>query len=147
MISVYHMCLALFLPVQLCLLMCFRSYLSHLICGVCLSLSSLITLPQTVRLFLGFIVFSGSPTAPHCAFLFFDAKAWPQSQTARAPWYYTLGIPFWTSCKDSHKRLKFDGKTTVLCASTHVITHLHVTERYTDMLHMKKMADLVTVSL
>jgi len=26
-------------------------------------------------------MFSGSPTVVHRAFLFFDAKAWPQSQT------------------------------------------------------------------
>ena len=33
------------------------------------------------KAFRRFIAFSGSPTAVHCAFLFFDAKAWPQSQT------------------------------------------------------------------
>ena len=33
------------------------------------------------KAFLRFIAFSGSPTAVHRAFLFFDAKAWPQSQT------------------------------------------------------------------
>ena len=33
------------------------------------------------KAFLHFIAFSGSPTAVHRAFLFFDAKAWPQSQT------------------------------------------------------------------
>ena len=43
-----------------------------------LSLSFSLSPPQTVR---HFIAFSGSPTAVHCAFLFFDAKAWPQSQT------------------------------------------------------------------
>ena len=33
------------------------------------------------KAFLGFTAFSGSPTAVHRAFLFFNAKAWPQSQT------------------------------------------------------------------
>ena len=33
------------------------------------------------KAFLHFIAFSGSPTAVHRAFLFFDAKAWLQSQT------------------------------------------------------------------
>ena len=46
--------------------------------------------------------------------------------------------------KDSHKCLK----TTIPCAPSHVITHyryIRVTERYTETLHVKKMADLVTV--
>ena len=48
------------------------------------------------KAFLRFIVFSGSPTAVHRAFLFFDAKAWPQSQTdsSCALRYYSVGIPF-----------------------------------------------------
>ena len=33
------------------------------------------------KAFLRFIAFSGSPAAVHRAFLFLDAKAWPQSQT------------------------------------------------------------------
>ena len=33
------------------------------------------------KAFLHFIAFSGFPTAAHQIFLFFDAKAWPQSQT------------------------------------------------------------------
>ena len=33
------------------------------------------------KAFQHFIASSGSPTAVHSAFLFFDAKAWPQSQT------------------------------------------------------------------
>ena len=45
-------------------------------------------------------------------------------------------------------RSKFDRKTTILCAPSYVITHYHyirVTERYTETLHVKKMADLVAV--
>ena len=42
-----HMCLVLFLPVQ-SLLTCLRT--SYSLCGLCLSVSSLITLPQTVTL-------------------------------------------------------------------------------------------------
>ena len=33
------------------------------------------------KAFLGFVTFSGSSTEVHRAFLFFDAMAWPQSQT------------------------------------------------------------------
>ena len=55
---------------------------AHMLCEICLFLLSLITLPQTVRLFyVSLHVFSGSPTAVHHAFLFFNVKAWPQSQT------------------------------------------------------------------
>ena len=46
--------------------------------------------------------------------------------------------------KDSHQRLSSTEKP------SHVVTHYHyvrVTERYTETLHMKKMADLVVVSL
>ena len=61
------------------------------------------------KVFLRFITFSDSPTVVHHAFLFFDAKAWPQSQTDLFTYitlwayfsqthrpnllYYTVGIP------------------------------------------------------
>ena len=47
---------------------------------------------------------------------------------------------------DSHKR---STENTIPRAPSHVITHyryVHVTERYTETLHVKKMADLVSVS-
>ena len=50
--------------------------------------------------------------------------------------------------QDSHKRLSSTEKTTIPRAPSHVITHYHyvcVTERYTETLYMKKMADLVAV--
>ena len=71
--------------------------LSYSLCGLCLSLLSLITLPQTVRLF---IAFSDSPTAVHFAFLFFDAKAWPQSQTDLHVHY---GITLWAYLSQTHR--------------------------------------------
>ena len=49
--------------------------------------------------------------------------------------------------KDSHKRLT---ENTIPRAPSHVITHyryVRVMERYTETLHVKKMADLVAVSL
>ena len=49
-------------------------------CGLCLSLSFTNSSSDS-KAFLSFIAFSGSPTAVHRTFLFFDAKAWPQSQT------------------------------------------------------------------
>ena len=45
---------------------------------------------------------------------------------------------------------KKNGKITIPHTPSHVITHyryIHVTERYMETLHVKKMADLVTVSL
>ena len=52
--------------------------LSNSLCWLCLSLWSLITLPQTVRLFY---LFNCILRLVHRAFLFFDVKVWPQSQT------------------------------------------------------------------
>ena len=46
-----------------------------------LSLSFLTNSSSDSKAFQHFIAFSGSPTAVHRAFLLFDAKAWPQSQT------------------------------------------------------------------
>ena len=56
-----------------------------------------------------------------------------------------VGIPFWTAHKRQSQTLKFDGKTTILCSPSHLITHyhyVHIMERYTEPLHVKKMADL-----
>ena len=81
--------------------------LSYSLCGLCLSLL-LLNSSSHSKAFLHFIVFSGSSTAVHCAFLCFDAKAWPQSQTLFMcimvlhcghtvlrciDQYYTVGIP------------------------------------------------------
>ena len=46
-----------------------------------LSLSFLTNSSSDSKVFQHFIVFSGSPSAVHHAFLFFNVKAWPQSQT------------------------------------------------------------------
>jgi len=74
----YHMCSVLFLPVQVCsrvseaLLLALRTW----------SLSFLTDNSSSDnKAFPSFIVFSDSPTAVHRAFLSFNAKAWPQSQT------------------------------------------------------------------
>ena len=74
-----RMCLVLFLPAQ-SLLMCFRSSLTRFADRLTLCFPT--NNPSSdSKAFLRFIAFSGSPTAVHRAFLFFDAKAWPQSQT------------------------------------------------------------------
>ena len=72
-------CSVLFLPVQ----MCSRVSEALLLHGLCLSLSSLVTLTQTVRLNFYVSLRSQAPhaTAVQHAFLFFNAKAWPQSLT------------------------------------------------------------------
>ena len=53
--------------------------LSYSLCGLCLSLSSLIPPPQTISMFHCVLRLPNSSI--HRAFLFFDAKAWQQSQT------------------------------------------------------------------
>ena len=117
------------------------------LCKVCLHVSEAFLLAlQTLSLsfltnnsfsnsktFLGFTVFSGR------AFLFFDAKAWPQSQTH----LFTCSTVL--HCGQSQTS-KFDGKTTILHAPSHMITHYHyvrVTERYTETLRVKRMADFI----
>ena len=133
-----HMCsLFLFLPVQ-SLLVYFRSSLTRFStfhCVLRLSNSSLSLACETI------------PTAVHCAFLFFDAKAWPQSQTDLFK-CTMVGIPFCSSCKRQPQTSKFDGKDHNTTSPSHMITHyryVRVTERYMKTLHVKKMADLVVV--
>ena len=92
------MCLFVFLPVY-GLFNCFRrSHACQIVFGSVLAcaksahaflklsyslrrLSFLNNSSSESKAFLCFIAFSGSPTAVHHAFLFFNAKAWPQSQT------------------------------------------------------------------
>ena len=105
--------------------------LSYSLCGLCLSLSSLITLPQTVP----FIAFSGSPTAVHRAFLFKSMQRHGHSYkltSSRALQYYTEGIPFWTSHKDSHKCLSLMEKPqyhVLQLMWSHIYRYVRVTER------------------
>ena len=160
-----QMCLVLFLLVQ-SLLTCFRSPLTRFADFV----SLFPHYPSSdSKAFLRFIAFSGSPTAVHCCFPFFDAKSWPQSQidlftcTTVLHCAHTFlrpialhcmhyGITLWAYLseplvKDNHKR---SAENTIPRAPSHVITHyryVRVTERYTETLHVKKMADLVAVSL
>ena len=115
------------------------------------------------KAFLCFIAFSGSPTVVHHAFLFFNAKAWQQSQTDLFTYTtvshcghtfhgirYTVGIPSEPLVKDSHKHLSSTEKPqygVFQLMWSHIYCYVCVTERYTETLHIKKMADLVTVSL
>ena len=157
------MCLVLFLPVQ-SLITCFRSSLTRF-ADFCRSLLSLITRSSSdSKASLRFIAFSGFPTAVHRAFLCFDAKAWPQSQTDLFTCttvlhcghtflrrirrsnlrYCTVDIPFWTSCKRSHKRLHASSTEkpryhVLQLTWSHIYRYVCVTERYTKTLHMKKM--------
>ena len=126
MISVYayHMCSVLFLPVQ-SLLTCFRSSLTHFVDFVSNNSSS------DTKAFLHFIAFSGSPAAVN--------------RPLHALLYYTVGIPFWTTKSQTYKL--YGKKHNTMCSS-HLITHycyVHVMERYKEILHIKKKADLVTV--
>ena len=170
--------------------------LYYSLCGLCLSLSSLVTLPQTVRLF--YISLCSQAPQQQCIVLSFPSMRRHghshKLTSSHALRYYTVGIPFsialhcmhysitlwaylsqthrpialhcmhygitlWAYLsepliKDSHKRLSsteiLNHNTTIPCAPSHMITHyryVRVTERYTETLHVKKMADLVTVSL
>ena len=134
-----RMCSVLFLPVQ-----SFRSSLTRFADFVSLSFVT-ITLPQTVRLFY-ISLRSQAPQQQYrhrAQFLFFDAKAWPQSQTDLFTYTTVLhcghtffrridliysGIALWAYLseplvKDSHKRLKFDGKTTIRTACSNSRDH------------------------
>ena len=53
--------------------------LSYSLCGLCFTLSSLLTLSQTVRLF--YVSLRSQALQQQYTVLSFDAKAWPQSQT------------------------------------------------------------------
>ena len=77
-----------------CSCACFRSSLTCF--ADFFSLSFFTNSSSDSKAFQHFIAFSGSPTAVHCAFLFFEAKAWPQSKltSSCALWYYTVDIPF-----------------------------------------------------
>ena len=111
-----------------CSCTCFRSSLT------CFAdLDSLLTNSSSdSKAFQNFIAFSGSPTVVHRAFLFFDAKAWPQSQTDLFTCTTVLhcgntflrhihliyGITLWAYLpeplvKDSHKSLSWTVKTTL----------------------------------
>ena len=111
-----HMCSILFLPVQSSLMHIFQK-LSYLLCGLCLSLSSL-TLPQTVRLF-NISLNSQAPQQQYTVLSFssmqrhghshkltswhalYGITLWPYLSRMHRPnlWYYTVGIPSWASCK------------------------------------------------
>ena len=121
-----HMCLVLFLPVQ-SLLTCFRSFPLRTL--------SLITLPQTLKLF----------------YVSLHSQA-PQKQYIVHCMHY--GITLWAYLseplkKDIHKRLSSTEKPQYnTTCSSHLITHyryIRVTEKYTETLHMKKIGDLVAV--
>ena len=62
------------------------------------------------------------------------------------------GIALWAYLsaplvEDSHKCLKFDRKThNTGCSNMYIYCYVHVTERYTETLHVKKIADLVADS-
>ena len=94
-----------------------------------LSLSFLTNSSSDSKAFQHFTVFSGSPTAVHRAFLFFNAKAWQQSQTDLFTCTTVLhcgntflrhihliyGIKLWAYLfeplvKDSHKSLSWTEK-------------------------------------
>ena len=56
------------------------------------------------------------------------------------------GITLWAYLSEPLVKDEFDRKTTIPHALSYVITHyryIRVTERYTEILHMKKMADLL----
>ena len=106
-VSEYLMCLVLFLS----LLMYVFQKLSYSLCRLCLSF--LTNSSSDSKAFLRLIVIpASSTTAVHCAFLFFDVKAWPQSQADLFTCTTVLhcGIPFWTCYKRQSQTSRFDGK-------------------------------------
>ena len=108
------LCLVLFLPVQ-SLLTCFRSFLTHFVHFVTNNSSS------DTKAFLRFITFSGFPTAVH--------------HPLHALRYYTVGIPFRTTCKGQSQTSKFDGKATIPHAQ---VTWSHITITYVLQRNIRK---------
>ena len=77
--------------------------LSYSLCGLCLSLKFLTNKSSSdsrPKAFLRFTAFSGSPTAVHRAFLFFDAKAWPVTNW---PLHVHYGITLWAYLSQTHR--------------------------------------------
>ena len=85
-----------------------------------LSLSYLTNSSSDSKAFQHFIAFSGSPTAVHHAFLFFNVKAWPQPQTVL--FTCTTSTTLWAYLSKSLVKDKFNRKTTILHASSYLIT-------------------------
>ena len=119
-----QMCLVLFLPVQT-LLTCFRRLALQTLSLSFLTYNS----SSDSKAFLGFIVFSGSPSAVHwLSFSSMQRHGHSHKLTSsRALQHYTVGIPFWTSCKRQSQTSKFDGTTTIPRAPSHTI---HITITY-----------------
>ena len=127
--------------------------LSYSLCGLALSLS-LVTNNSSSdsKAFLRFIAFSGSPTAVHCAFLFYKLMrrhGYSHKLTlSHALRYFTVGKAFWNSRKrqsQTSNRSKFDRKTTIPRAPStwsYIYRYIRVTERYMETLHVKKIVDL-----
>ena len=94
---------------------------------------TVITLPQTLRLF----------------YVSLRSQA-PQQQHIIHCMHYSITLWVYLSepfVKDSHKHLSSTKSHNTACSS-HLITHYRyarVTEKYTETLHVKKVADLVTV--
>ena len=84
-----------------------------------LSLSYLTNSSSDSKAFQYFIAFSGSPTV-HRAFLFFNVKAWPQPQTVH--FTCTTSTTLWAYLSEPLVKDKFNRKTTILHASSYVIT-------------------------
>ena len=130
-----------------------------------LSLSFLTNSSSDSKAFQRFIAISGSPTAVHRAFLFFDVKARPQSQPdlftcttvlhgghtflRRIDLIYSITL--WAylpepPVKDLHKSLSSTEKPqyrVLQVTWSHItVTYIRVMERYKEILHVKKMADL-----
>ena len=132
-----HMCSSfLFLPLQ-SLLTCFKSFLTRF-ADFNLSLFSLITLTQAVRLFYVSLR-SQVHRQQHIVLSFSSMQRHGHSHeltSSCALPYYTVGISFIRQSQTS----KFDGKTAILHAPSHLITHYHyvrVTERYAEILHVE----------
>ena len=139
-----------------CSYTCFRSSLTCFVEFVSPFFS--LTLPWTVRLFYVSLHFQ-APQQQYTVPSFSSMRKHGHSQKLTSSgitlWaylsqtprpnlgYYIVSILSWTSCKRQSQKSKFDQKTTLPHAPSYVTTHyhyVHVTERYMETLHMKKMA-------
>ena len=102
------------------------SHVSEALLLVLRTLSSLITLPQTVRLFYVSLC-SQPPQLQYTGFPFLQCKG--MATVTNRPLHvhyritFSVGIPFWSSRKRPSQTSKFNRKTTIPRAPSHVITH------------------------
>ena len=122
--------------------------LSYLLYGLCLSLSSLTTVPQTVRLFY-ISLHSQAPQQQYTVLSFIDVKAWPQSQTDlfRCSTVLHCGHTFLTVTQSHSHTVILSHCQTVTLSHCHVTYYDTVTQSYCHILALPTSCICITCTL